>query len=189
MALSDKISSYNGTSDFTATSGKTIANFPAVSDGWLNKTYNNSTSTVTYSSAYGNMKATEYLLDSTSVWNDKYGVEGKSKWVIGAPTMELLVASYNAKGGSVTIADPSGNGYAQTISSGLTNPSVWNHGTSYWLACPSSNNYGYVRNVYSYSAYVDSSNYGGSAALRPVVCLNSGVQLERSNSEDPWALK
>ena len=119
MALSNKITGYNGTSDFVAatTATKNISNFPAVADGWLNKTYNNSTSTVTYSSSYDGMKATEYLLDSTSVWDVKYGTSN-SEWVIGGPTLELLVASYNAKNSSsIMIGEPYGSGYPGTFSS------------------------------------------------------------------------
>ena len=126
------------------------------------------------------MKATEYLLDSTvTTWSGL--ANDYAKWVIGGPTLELLVASYNAVNTSspVTIGDLNTNGYAQTISSGLTNTGSrpWNHGTHYWLACPSSNSVNLVRYVYADDANVYSSNYSNSYAFRPVVCLKSSVQL------------
>lgn len=119
---------YSGTSDFSD-----LTNYPAVRDGWLYKIYGS-----TWTSNNQNVKATEYLLDS-GIWNEKYK-NSYAKWAIGAPTMELLVASYNAVNTpTINIEDLNTNGYPQTISSGLTNTSSrpWNHGTPYWLACPS----------------------------------------------------
>ena len=163
-------STYSGTSDFSD-----LTKFPAVRDGWLNKIYG-----TTWTSSNPNMKATEYLLDSTvTTWSGL--ANDYAKWVIGGPTLELLVASYNAVNTSspVTIGDLNTNGYAQTISSGLTNTGSrpWNHGTHYWLACPSSSYEDIVRRVYAGSAGVGASNYDFSSAFRPVVCLKSNVVL------------
>ena len=163
-------STYSGTSDFSD-----LTKFPAVRDGWLNKIYG-----TTWTSSNLNMKATEYLLDSTvTTWSGL--ANDYAKWVIGGPTLELLVASYNAVNTSspVTIGDLNTNGYAQTISSGLTNTGSrpWNHGTHYWLACPSSDSEGHVRFVYAALAGVNDAHYGNSIVFRPVVCLKSSVQL------------
>ena len=163
-------STYSGTSDFSD-----LTKFPAVRDGWLNKIYG-----TTWTSSNPNMKATEYLLDSTvTTWSGL--ANDYAKWVIGGPTLELLVASYNAVNTSspVTIGDLNTNGYAQTISSGLTNTGSrpWNHGTHYWLACPSSSSGNYVRYVNANSARVNDNYYNNSYAFRPVVCLKSSVQL------------
>ena len=163
-------STYSGTSDFSD-----LTKFPAVRDGWLNKIYG-----TTWTSSNPNMKATEYLLDSTvTTWSGL--ANDYAKWVIGGPTLELLVASYNAVNTSspVTIGDLNTNGYAETISSGLTNTGSrpWNHGTHYWLACPSSSSENYVRFVIADNALVSYGNYRCSYAFRPVVCLKSSVQL------------
>ena len=176
-------SGYNGTGDFDG-SANFKTKYPAIQAGWLNKTYTPSasgTGTVNYTSSYDNMKCTEYLLDS-SVWNTTYKTE-KADWAIGAPTLEMLAASYGKyEGTTITIAAPSGNGYAQTIAGGLTTSKangLYSHGYHYWLACPSSASNDNVRGVnYSYAG-VDSNYYDNSYGVRPVVCLNSGVTLTR----------
>ena len=177
-------SGYSGTSDFT---NLNTTKYPAVADGWLNKVYNNGS--VVYSSGNPNMKATEYLLDST---NAKWAglKNNKAKWVIGAPTLELLVSSYNEVNTNVSVTindlETSSNGYESTLGSGTlpkTNTSgvdynPWNHNSTYWLASPSSYGDGYVQIVDSEELSVGSCNYDNSVAIRPVVCLKSEVVLE-----------
>ena len=183
QTLHDKITGYNGTGDFDG-SANFKTKYTAIQAGWLNKTYTPAASgagTVNYTSTNKNMKATEYLLDS-SVWNTTYKTE-KADWAIGAPTLEMLAASYGKyEGTTITIAAPSGNGYAQTITGGLTTSKangLYNHGYHYWLACPSSNISDNVRHVNSSYAYVGYSGYSNLLGVRPVVCLNSGVTLTR----------
>ena len=169
-------STYAGTSDFETLD---TTKFPAVNDGWLNKIYGTE-----WTSSNPNMKATEYLLDSTV---EKWAglKSNKAKWVIGGPTLEMLVASYNAVNTSspVTIGDLNEYGYPQTIGSGLTNTDSrpWNHGTNYWLACPSRADY-IVRFVNADSARVYNNYYYISYAFRPVVCLKSSVKLTKNAS-------
>ena len=168
-------SGYNGTSDFTSLD---TSKYPAVADGWLNKIYG-----TTWTSSKPNMKCTEYLLDSTNTkWS---GLKNdKAKWVIGGPTLEMLVASYNAVNTSSpkTINDlvADGNGYEQTLRNNTLPNSEsrpWNHGTHYWLACPSSSGEDGVRHVHADSARVGNDSCGDSYAFRPVVCLKSNVVL------------
>ena len=176
-------SGYNGTGDFDG-SANFKTKYPAIQAGWLNKTYTPAASgagTVNYTSTNPNMKATEYLLDS-SVWNRKYKTE-KADWAIGAPTLEMLAASYGKyEGTTITIADLSGTGYAQTITGGLTTSKaneLYNHYYSYWLACPGGYDNNFVRYVGASNAYVYGGSYYDSYGVRPVVCLNSGVTLIR----------
>ena len=185
-------SGYNGTSDFDG-SNTFKTKYPAVQAGWLNKTYTPSTNgagTVNYTSSYDNMKCTEYLLNS-SVWNTTYKT-AKADWAIGAPTLELLAASYGKyEGTTVTIADPSGTGYAKTITEGLTTSKangLYNHGYHYWLACPSNSNDNYVRAVRASNACVASTNYDASIVVRPVVCLNSDVILKKSSDGNTFTI-
>ncbi len=186
------ITNYNGTGDFDGNdSFKT--KYPAIQAGWLNKTYAPSTSgagTVIYTSTDDNMKATEYLLDS-SVWNTTYKTEN-ADWAIGGPTLEMLAASYGKyEGTTVTIADLSGTGYAQTITGGLTTNKangLYNHGYSYWLACPSSDGSNYVRHVYYSSACVTNYSFSNSYGVRPVVCLNSDVILKKSSDGNTFTI-
>ena len=185
-------SGYNGTSDFDGSeSFKT--KYPAIQAGWLNKTYIPATTgigTLKYTSSYNNMKCTEYLLDS-SVWNSDYKT-AKADWAIGAPTLEMLAVSYGKyEETTITIAEPSGTGYEQTITSGLT-PSkangLYNHGYIYWIACPSDSSSENVRNVYSNYEFVVNDNYSISNGVRPVVCLNSEVKLIKSSEGNTFTI-
>ena len=185
-------SGYNGTSDFNG-SETSKTKFPAVQAGWLNKTYTPAASgagTVNYTSSYENMKATEYLLDS-SVWNINYKTN-KADWAIGTPTLEMLAASYEKYSGTtITVADPAGSGYAQTITSGLTTAianGLYNHGYFYWLACPSSDYSFYMRYVSYVNAYVNSNIYNNRFGVRPVVCLSSGVTLTPSSDRSTFTI-
>ena len=185
-------SGYNGTSDFDG-SDDFKTKYPAVQAGWLNKTYTPSTNeagTVNYTSKNRNMKATECLLDS-SIWNATYKTE-KAYWAIGAPTLEMLVASYEKyEGTTITIENPSGNGYEQTISSGLTTGKangLYNHSYVYWLACPSNDGGSYVRIAYCNNDYVGNGNYSDSVSIRPVVCLKSDVILKKSSDGNTFTI-
>ncbi|MBO5413014.1 MAG: Ig-like domain-containing protein [Clostridia bacterium] len=182
------ITGYNGTSDFTAENG--LDNYPAVAAGLFNKTYDPTAAGteadpyLKYSSSYDNMKATQYLLDST-VWAT-YAPESNefADWAIGAPTFELFVKSYNAyytDKTDVELSTPSGNGYANPLSGSNSVPTgtYLNHSSSthYWLACPCSDaNYG-VRYVDGAYAGVNGISYRSRSAFRPVVCLKSNVSL------------
>ena len=185
-------SGYNGTSDFDGSeSFKT--KYPAIQAGWLNKTYipaTTGTGTLKYTSSYNNMKCTEYLLDS-SVWNSDYKT-AKADWAIGAPTLEMLAVSYGKyEETTITIAEPSGTGYEQTITSGLTASKangLYNHGYIYWIACPSDSSSDNVRNVYSNYEFVVNDNYSISNGVRPVVCLNSEVKLTKSSDGNTFTI-
>ncbi len=200
------ITGYNGTSDFNG-SETFKTKFPAVQAGWLNKTYTPSASgagTLNYTSTNPNMKATEYLLDS-SVWNTNYKTN-KADWAIGAPTLELFVAAYNKKftDKAVTIETPTGYGYkhddalynenslppSDSVTTGTEKSNIFNHGYLYWLACPSSVNYEGegMREVNSSDALVRDNRYYGFVGVRPVVCLSSGVTLTPSSDRSTFTI-
>ena len=204
QTLSDKITGYNGTSDFDG--GEAFkAKFPAVQAGWLNKTYTPSASgagILNYTSTNTNMKATEYLLDS-SVWNTNYKTD-KADWAIGTPTLELFVAAYNKKftDKAVTIDTPTGNGYKykdtlynnnslpsnDSVTSGTAQSNIYNHGDYYWLACPH-NDYGhFVCFVHPISACVRGYATNGNQGVRPVVCLSSGITLTPSRDRSTFTI-
>ena len=146
QSLKNKVEGYNGTSDFNG-SENFKNKFPAVQSGWLYKTYaplNDGMGTLNYSSDNENMKSVEYLLDST-IWNPQYLDNTKADWVIGAPTLELLVASYNKfSDKNIQINNPTGSGYELTLNEGLTKGTVYNHSSYYWIACPNNENGEYV---------------------------------------------
>ena len=178
---------YGGTNDFLDSTK--LKKYPAVKDGWLYKIYDNEN--VLYPSSNNNMKATEYMLDSTNAkWS---GLKNSyAKWVIGGPTLELLVASYNAVNptNTRTIADFTANatGYARTLEYGTLpnttqsgvayNP--WNHNKNYWIAGPSSQDAPCVLAIFCDGAGVGmSASYTAQRySFRPVVCLKSDVTLK-----------
>lgn len=179
-------SDYSGTSDFSD-----LTNYPVVEDGWLYKVYNDGT--LLYNSNKHNMKATEYLLNSNiSKWKDLKN--DKAKWSIGSPTMELLVASYNAVNttNKVTIADLTTNGYNAGVLNGVltkTDDRPWNHGTEYWLAAPSSINQDHISIVVgSLEGSTAAKKYNQSYAIRPVICLKSSTVLTWNDSTNKYDL-
>ena len=219
-------SGYNGTSDFKAPGDTGYdafkTKYPALVQGLMYKTYS-SDGTINYygtddgtasGTANANMQATQYLLNSnvwqnykdlTTAWgtNNVHASGGYADYVIGAPTLELLYASYKAVYPSteVTMPTPSGYGYTGILDSSedipissSTSSNPWRHDTtsSYWLACPSDSNATVVRSVnasegkvYKYS--YNNSNYFG---FRPVVCLKPGLSLvEDSNNPGTYLIQ
>lgn len=208
------IDEYGGTADFpTASSTEEARNtfnikYPAIAGGLLYKMYNGTNAT--YTSTNENMKATQYLLDSTK-WSDYLDYTDSTKtetrygdYVIGGPTLELLVASYNAKqeeSNKVTLTAPTGYGYERVLGNGTlpmntdgSNP--WNHGGSFWLAAPAKNLYYgqvsyYIKSDeeamaggYHKSNKLVTSNgtFYNPKRIRCVVCLKSGFTVEKSGS-------
>ncbi len=143
---------YGGTTDFNDAT-KLSTKYPAVAQGLLYKTYKTQgTETgLKYISTYNNIKATQWLLDSTN-WTSYKDIVTETHptqfadYVIGGPTLELLVASYNAKHedeSRVNIANPESYGYndvlvAGTLPGNTDGSNPWNHWENYWAACPAS---------------------------------------------------
>ena len=199
-------SKYNGTSDFDG-SENFKTKYPAVQAGWLYKTYipsQNEAGKINYSSNYKNMKATEYLLDS-SIWNVSYKKD-KAEWAIGAPTLELLVEVYKKyKDKEIIIDEPSGVGYVyndelvsqnsigrsdKCISKVEKSKNIFNHGEDYWIACPGNNYNDILRYVDSDYASVGGGTYSQfSGGIRPVVCLKSSVILKESSDGATYTIE
>lgn len=184
QSLDGYISTYNGTTDFL--DNAKIVNYPAIIDGWLYKTYANKD--VIQSNENINMRATQYLLDSINVWDTIYK-NNYGKWTIGAPTLEMLLASYKAVNTDSTleIENVTDMGYPTTIDSGLTNPSVWNRGVGYWLACPSGKFHNDMLGVFA-DEKVFNRSYSYTRAIRPIVCLKSEVILTWNNNTNMYDL-
>ena len=175
-------SGYNGTRDFTNLDTK---KYPAIKDGWLYKIYKDGN--VLYDSHNdNNVKGIEYLLDSANTSTSWYGLNNDfSKWVIGAPTVELLFASYDAANNTTTtIPDLGNNGYSVSGSFAKTDSKPWNHGTHYWLASIGGHNGDSIKffGVSGNSGSVCYANATYSYAFRPVVCLKSSVFLKKNAS-------
>ena len=189
--LNDKIDGYNGTSDFDG-SEEFKTKFPAVQAGWLYKTYipsNEGKGTLNYSSNYDNMKATEYLLDST-VWNEKYLDSEKAEWAIGGPTLELMVKSFNKYySKNIEIVTPEGYGYYYTIQGGIEENTVYNRGESYLLACQSAESDLSIRIMYSMYKRIGAGGINKNECIRPVVCLKSNVKLKLSEDKTSYSIE
>lgn len=120
-----------------------------------------------------NYKATAWLLD-TSNWeaykDTSFG--NKVVGVIGAPTMEMMVLSYNAKNGGSLEYTVDEAGYSQTEKF-IGRPYV--NGDAFWLACPSTPYSNEMRMV-GESGNVSRSLYSYTDnGLRPVVCLKASI--------------
>ena len=151
-----------------------------------------------YTSTYNNMKAVAYMLDK-DIWSD-FANRTVAEYAVGGPSVEMLLKSYCEKvpekkdlyktqASSATgyqVSNNGGTSYANGISGMLSTsdtlyvlPSAATSGAdAMWLASPSAGNTDYVMNVY-YNGYVYRDGYSrGIIGFRPLVCLNSDIQLE-----------
>ena len=153
-----------------------------------------------------NMKAVGYMLD-TNIWAKQFVGEANSKvdYVVGNPSIELLLKAYNKYNGTEysSQADKAGykvstdgSSYSTAINYMLRNTDqtyntalVLNNtdvdgnakNADYmWVASPSagSTSAGYVMRV-NHVGGVDRYTYDGSTGFRPVLCLNKDVVLEK----------
>ena len=146
-----------------------------------------------------NIKKVAALLD-TSKWTTYESSD--AEWAIGAPSLEMFIASYNATHTSQILCDvPSDaygykvkwstdSGYADTIT-GLGNTENLDRAIyvrsdeGWWLSTPSANNYGHMMLISGLDNKDDISctAYGGdSYSVRPVVCIpiskiNNGITI------------
>ena len=149
-----------------------------------------------------NMKATAYLLD-TEIWKG-FKNSTKAKYAIGAPTLDMFVASYNTRfakqietivqeaGYKLKFTDGDSYEYSLATYDYLTAHQYKdNYAKHMWLASPSAGYSGDLMDVYYYGSVnkciYDSSDLG----VRPLVCLESGVSLEKQevNGEIVYNIK
>ena len=138
------------------------------------------------------MKAVAYMLD-TGIWSS-FKTE-KAEYVVGGPTVEMLMASYSkshsvdykARASSSTgyqISKDGGINWANVYGGMLsTSDSLYvitsqTNALAMWLASPSAGYASNVMNVY-YNGYVNYYYYSNTyLGFRPLVCLKSDIQLE-----------
>ena len=151
-----------------------------------------------------NMKATAYLLD-TEIWKG-FKNSTKAKYAIGAPTLDMFVASYNTRfakqieiiaqetGYKLKFAD--GDSYEDSLNTYdyLTVHQIKDieAANAMWLASPPAN-YSYYLMYVHCSGLVDNCycGEGSNLGVRPLVCLESGVSLEKQevNGEIVYNIK
>jgi hypothetical protein len=160
-----------------------------------------------------NEKASAWLCDPESetshinrIWSDYYD-STKANYVIGSPSVEMYVKSYNDVShtlgnhvlGSVYsegIGSSKVYGYLYTVdggsSSSYTDSNTIDYqgynsiyagfegkkGYNWWLASPSSNYGNGVCYVYGYYANLNYSNYSDTYGVSPLVCLKSDFQIQ-----------
>ena len=71
-------------------SGSDYINLNSKAKKWISWTKQYSSST------YPNIQSVSYMLD-TNTWTSKYGDNNFADYVIGGPTLEMFVASWNTK--------------------------------------------------------------------------------------------
>lgn len=174
----------NVINDYSGSSGITDNKIKKLNNNYFSKGYTSSNS---------NMKAVAYMLD-TSIWSSFKA--DKAEYAIGGPTIEMLMASYSkkynvnymAKAASdvgYEISEDGGENWA-TYYDGMLSKydslyviSSLTNAYAMWLASPSVGNTDYVMYV-GYRGYVNYSTYiDHGIGFRPVVCLNSNIQLEK----------
>lgn len=149
-----------------------------------------------------NMKATAYLLD-TEIWKG-FKNSTKAKYAIGAPTLDMFVASYNTRfakqietivqeeGYKLKFTDGDSYEYSLATYDYLTAQQYKDNYAAYmWLASPSAISSTNLMNV-KFGGSVSNSSYEGSElGVRPLVCLESGVSLEKQevNGEIVYNIK
>ena len=149
-----------------------------------------------------NMKATAYLLD-TEIWKG-FKNSTKAKYAIGAPTLDMFVASYNTRfakqieiiaqetGYKLKFTDGDSYEYSLSTYDYLTAHQYKDNYSNYmWLASPSAGSSIYLMFV-DCDGDVDDCSYDFSfLGVRPLVCLESGVSLEKQevNGEIVYNIK
>lgn len=153
-----------------------------------------------YISTNSNMKATAYLMDIT-LWNNKFkDTNNKADYVIGSPTIEMILKSYNQKYNlNYQVRVTSDIGYEMSIDNGVNWKSYYSsilnskdslyvielneeaHGL--WISSPSIKSETCLWWI-DWNGKMDwnsCTNNTKSLGCRPVICLNSNVKLQKNN--------
>lgn len=197
LYFTDILSDYSGSADIINPKIKA-----------LNSSYFNYLATNNETSTNNNMKAVAYMLD-TNAWRIFAG--NTAEYAIGCPTIELLFKSYNEKYGTeyqaqainstgYQISKDNGNTWVDFSGEMLPTKDIlytggWYTGNlpnpySQWLASPSAHSFDVILNVSMNNGgwiAVDSYNHT-NLGLRPLVCLNSKIQLEK-NLDGTYTIK
>ena len=167
----------------------------SLAKNWLNKYFNYTVNGTTYpnrTSTNKNIRAVAYMLD-TKIWS-RFANSEYADYAIGGPTLEMFCTSYKeSHTGSNISCDVTGrNGYNYSNASSLFSDcngiyikTSTEKAYAMWLASPAADDYNhlvyanFLGNLGHYSY-----NYNVAPGLRPLVCLQSKVQLTKvTNSE------
>ena len=152
-----------------------------------------------YPSATGyGIQSVAFMLDEAR-WSAKYANPEYAEYAIGGPTLELWCASYKASHPDKYVeCSYNGTGYQVKWSDSTGSPSYsisgaeddkdlyyikssTNKASYMWLASPSAFSSNDLMSV-GFTGGVNNYYYGiSSTGFRPLVCLQSGIQLEKQN--------
>ena len=193
--INDGILPAYGTGAILSSSYATVANMQNLNYSYYNQSY--------AGTAQPNISAVASMLD-TNIWSNFMDSNGKAKYAIGGPTLEMLMKSYNDSHGTDYGAKAT-NEIGYQITTTATNDTGWANSkggmirtndtnnlyvsetthtnvSAYWLASPSANGDKCVMHV-SYCGNVEAYTYAYQYnGFRPIVCLNSNVELERQEN-------
>ena len=149
-----------------------------------------------------NMRAVASMLD-TNIWSSFMDSNGKAKYAIGGPTLEMLMKSYNDSHGTdygakaisetgyqITKTATSDEGWKNTIDGLNTSDtnklyiseSINTNAESYFIASPSARGITRIPFV-QYAGTVGNTTYNYQFyGFRPLICLNSNVELEKQEN-------
>ena len=174
--------------------GQTEGEENSLAKGWLHKYFNytadNGATYSTRTSTNNNIRAVAYMLD-TKIWNSYAGEE--AKYAIGGPPIEMYCTSYKESHptSSISCNVTGTDGYGgHSSASGLasdcnnTNNKIYikpetDRAYAMWLVAPSAGNTYTMAYAYSNGNLYGNSYMTDVSGLRPLVCLKSGVQLEK----------
>ena len=149
------------------------------------------------SSTNTNIRAVAFMLDQ-SRWSAKYANSSYAEYAIGGPTLEMFVVSYNkihpekqlyCSANSTGYCISWSEGGVDTYISGLnTYESLYvisdtSKANGMWIGAPcSGNNFTNRLLSVNYDGSMGNSTYGNTnPGFRPLVCLNSNIQLEKQS--------
>ena len=150
-----------------------------------------------------NMKAVAYMLDTTA-WSTFKDNNGKADYVIGGPTIEMLMKSYSQKHNVQYKAEAVGHeGYKISKDNGANWSSSYSDMLStsdilyvlpsskgaddMWVASPSAFSTDCVMNAHCLGLVTVNAYTNDHGGFRPLVCLKSSVQLQESG--DGFSIK
>ena len=148
------------------------------------------------SSTNTNIRAVAFMLDETR-WSVKYANPSYAEYAIGGPTLEMFVASYNKEHPEKPMyCSANSTGYYISWSNGGTDYYIsgldkseslyvisdTSKASAMWVGSPSaSDTYSLVYVYYSGNVGYSYFYIDRTPGFRPIVCLNSDIQLEKQS--------
>ena len=185
----DNSFNYSGTNDFK-NDNYVRDRFPILKGGYMNTIYKNGLLD-TINSSLPNMKATEYLIDST---NWVAYVNEFSDYAIGAPTIELIQKSMSLSTVFTTLKwdnDAYWQGYKLEMD-GFSDKEIAYSNNFYWIATPQASGgqnalVSSMGNVISCAVF-NNENENQLFYLRPVIHLKFDTIIKKSNNDFDYIL-